>query len=107
VAWSAGGLEAIVDGVPVLVAADLGRASLLATFLDRPGARGAPLSPDGKTIAIPTHAGVIERTGTRTRLLRGAGLDGTFDEQRDCTASNDGTHVACVRAGKAWVGAWD
>jgi hypothetical protein len=107
VAWSAAGLEAIVDGVPVLVAADLGRASLLATFLDRPAALGAPLSPDGKTIVVPTHEGLIERGPARTRLLRGAGLDGTFDDQRDCAASNDGTHVACVRGGKAWVGTWD
>jgi hypothetical protein len=106
-AWTGGGLEAIVDGVPLLVGADLGRASPLASFLDTPGPAGSPLSPDGKTIVVPTHVGLVERSAARTRLLRGSALSGTFDDQRDCTVSNDGNHVACVRAGRAWVGAWE
>jgi hypothetical protein len=43
----------------------------------------------------------------RTRILRASELDATYAEQRDCAVSNDATHVACVRAGKAWVGTWD
>jgi hypothetical protein len=106
-AWTGVGLEALVDGVPLLVAADIGKASPMASFVDAPAPPGSALSPDGKTVVLPTHVGLVERSVSRTRLLRGAVLDGTYDEQRDCTVSNDGVHVACVRAGRAWVGAWD
>jgi hypothetical protein len=107
VAWGPRGLEAIVEDQPLLVAPDLARASELATFLDQPATLGAPRSPDGKTCVVPTGIGLIVRRPDRTRLLRATELDGTYGEQHDCTVSNDGTHVACVRAGKAWVGAWD
>jgi len=107
VAWGPGGLEAIVEGQPLLVAPETARASLLAAFLDSPAARGAPRSPDGKVLVASTSAGLLVRGATRARLLRAPELDGTWGEQRDCAVSNDATHVACVRAGKAWVGAWD
>jgi hypothetical protein len=106
IAWTAAGLEAFVEGVPLLVTPDLSHASALSSFLDQPSQPGAPLSPDGKTLVLPTRLGLLEKSSDRTRLLRAAALDGTYAEQRDCTVSNDGTHVACVRAGKAWVGAW-
>ena len=107
VAWGPGGLEAIVEGQPLLVAPETARASLLAAFLDSPAARGAPRSPDGKVLVASTSAGLLVRGPVRARLLRAPELDGTWAEQRDCAVSNDATHVACVRAGKAWVGAWD
>jgi hypothetical protein len=107
VAWGPGGLEAIVEGQPLLVAPETSRASLLAALVDSPATRGAPRSPDGKVLVTSTSAGLLVRSATRTRLLRAPELDGTWAEQRDCTVSNDATHVACVRAGKAWVGAWD
>jgi hypothetical protein len=96
-----------VEGQPLLVAPETARASLLAAFLDSPAARGAPRSPDGKVLVASTSAGLLVRGATRARLLRAPELDGTWGEQRDCAVSNDATHVACVRAGKAWVGAWD
>ena len=106
-AWGAGGLEAIIDGVPVLVAPDLTRASMLATFLDVPAAQGSPWSPDGKTLVVPTSVGLVVRGPSRTRLLVAPELDGAYAAQRDCTVADDGAHVACVHGGKAWVGAWD
>jgi hypothetical protein len=108
VAWGPSGLEAIVDGVPVLVAPDLAHASMLATFLGGAAtAQGSPRSPDGKTLVVPTSIGLVVRGPSRTRLLVASELDGTYGDQRDCTVANDGAHVACVRGGKAWVGAWD
>jgi hypothetical protein len=107
VAWGAGGLEAIVDGVPVLVAPDLAHASTLAAFLGGPAAQGSPRSPDGKVVVVPASVGLVVRGPSRTRLLVAPELDGTYGEQRDCTVADDGAHVACVRGGKAWVGAWD
>jgi hypothetical protein len=107
VAWGLGGLEAVVEGQPVLMAPATGQASLLATLLDSPSVPGAPRSPDGKAFVASTSAGLLVRLGARSRLLRAPELDGAWAEQRDCAVSNDATHVACVRAGKAWVGAWD
>jgi hypothetical protein len=93
-AWGPAGLEAIVEGEPVLVAPDLSRASPLA-------------SPTPKTLVVATGSGLLVRTPARSRLLRASSLDGTYPEQQGCAVSDDATHVACVHAGKAWVGAWD
>jgi hypothetical protein len=106
-AWGPMGLEAIVEGEPVLVSPDLARASSLAALFELPGARGAPLSPDGRTLVVPSAAGLLVRgASARARLLRASQLDGTYREQHDCVVSNDGAHVACMRSGKAWVGTW-
>jgi hypothetical protein len=107
VAWGAGGLEAIVEGELVLVAADLSRASSLSTFQDQKVTLGAPRSPDGKTYVVPTATGIVVRgPGGRSRTYRAAELDGTYGEQKGCAVSADGVHVACVRAGRGWVGTW-
>jgi hypothetical protein len=107
IAWGPGGLEAVVEGQPVLVVPESDRASLLAAPLDAPVAKGAPRSPDGKTLVVATSAGLLVRDATRARLLRAPELDAAWADQRDCAVSNDATHVACVRDGRAWVGSWD
>ena len=100
-AWGAGGLETIVAGEPLLIAG--GRASLAHAPLGQPTPRGSARSPDGKTFAYATSLGVLTQGTSKTRVLKAADLDGTYTEQRDCTVSDDGAHIACVRAGKAWV----
>jgi hypothetical protein len=107
VAWTAAGLEAIVESEPVLVSADLTRASPLAAPVDQPGGRGCPVSPDGKTLVVSTAAGLLVRSATRSRLLRSPELENAYRDLRDCVVSNDAARVACIRAGKAWVGTWD
>ncbi len=110
VAWGPAGLQAIVEGDPVLVSPDLAHASALAAFLDQPAVAGAPRSPDGRLLVVPTGAGLLVRGPESARVLRASELEGTYGDLRDCAASNDGGHVACVRDGKpeakAWVGAW-
>ncbi len=107
VAWGAGGLEAIVEGELVLVAGDLGHASTLATFQDQKVTLGSPRSPDGKTYVVPTGAGLVVRgPGGKSKVYRAAELDGSYGEQKGCAVSADGTHVACSRGGKGWVGSW-
>ncbi|MGH7271647.1 MAG: hypothetical protein ACREJ3_14545, partial [Polyangiaceae bacterium] len=106
VAWGPGGLEAIVEGEPVLIAQDLAHVSQLASFMDAPFTRGAPRSPDGKTYVFATGAGLLVQGPAGARLFRAPELDGTYAEQRDCAVADDGSHVACVHGGKAWVGAW-
>lgn len=107
IAWGPGGLEALVEGVPVLVAPDLSRASLLAAPLDSPPLLGGPRSPDGKVLVVPTAMGLVQRSPTRTRTLLAEELDGGTAPLRDCTTSSDGVHVACVRGERVIVGAWD
>ncbi len=106
-AWGPRGLEAIVEGEPVLIASDLSSASPLAAFLDQPATRGSPRSPDGKSDVVPTEAGLLVRGSNRARLLRAHELEATYADQHACVVSDDQTHVACIRADKAWVGQWD
>jgi hypothetical protein len=107
IAWGPGGLEALVESDPVLVSNDLNHASALASFLEQPAVPGSPRSPNGKTYVVPTGVGFLVLGAPRTRLLRSAELDGTYAEQRDCVISDDATHIACARNGRAWVGTWD
>jgi hypothetical protein len=107
IAWGSAGIEAIVDGEPISISPDLARASLLAGFLGQPVTPGAPRSPDGAALVVPTGAGLLVRSAGRARLLRATELDATYIEQRDCAVSNDATRVACVRGSKAWVGTWE
>lgn len=107
IAWGPRGLEAIVEGELLLVAPDLSRATLLPAPLDSPALLGSPCSADGKSLVVPTSAGLLVRGSSRSRLLRAADLEASYAQLRDCTVSNDDTHVACVRGDKAWVGAWD
>jgi hypothetical protein len=108
IAWGPRGIEAIVDGEPVLVSPDFTRAHALAAMLDQPYTPGAPRSPNGKTLVVPTTLGLlVRRTGERKRRACSPELDGTYAQQRGCTVNDDATRVACVHAGKAWVGTWD
>jgi hypothetical protein len=106
IAWGPAGLEALVEGEPVLVSPDLGRASLLASFLDTTPAFGSPRSPDGKTYVLATRVGLAVRGPAGAHILRARALDGMYGEQTDCTVDDAGLHVACVHDGKAWVGGW-
>jgi len=106
IAWGARGLEAIVAGEPLLFAPDLSRATLAVASLDQPVTAGAPRSPNGKVLVVPTSQGILTR-GSRARLLRARELEGGYLELRDCVVSDDATRVACVRGGRAFVGIWD
>lgn len=107
IGWGPRGLEALVEGELVLIAPDLSNATVLAALIEEPPASGSPRSPDGKTFVVPTAFGFLVREGARARLLRASELEGTYGEQHDCVVSSDSTHVACVRAGRVWVGTWD
>jgi hypothetical protein len=107
IAWGPRGLEAIVEGEPVLIGTDLANATPLTAFLDQPAARGSPRSPDGRSYVVPTSAGLLVRGPGGARLYRARELNDSYAEQRGCVVSDDETHVACLRGDRAWVGAWD
>lgn len=106
IAWGARGLQAIVAGEPLLVAADLARATPVTTMLEEPVTPGAPRSPNGKVWVVTTPQGLVIR-GQKTRIYRGKELDGGYAELRDCAVSDDATRVACVRGGRAYIGTWE
>jgi hypothetical protein len=106
IAWGALGLEVIASGFPVLIAPDLSRSAPGAQPLAQPVTPGAPRSPDGKTLIVPTTEGILV-LGARARLLRAKELVGAYNELYDCVVSDDATRVACVRGGRAFVGIWE
>ncbi len=106
VAWGALGLEVIASGFPLLVSPDLSRAVPLAQRLGQPTTSGAPRSPDGKTLVVPTTEGILV-LGSRARLFRAKELEGAYGELYDCTVSDDAARVACIRGGSAFVGIWE
>ena len=105
VAWGASGLEADVAGQPLLFSSDGKRATPLVQWLGQPVTLGAPRSPDGKTVVVPTTLGIVVR-GEKSRIFRAKELDHGYSELRDCVVSDDGARVACVRGGRAFVGVW-
>jgi hypothetical protein len=105
IAWGPLGLELVVGGFPVVVAADLGNAAPLVAPLGQPVTLGAPRSPDGRTLVVPVTEGILVM-GARSRLLRAKELEGAYGELYDCAVSDDGARVACARGGRAFVGVW-
>jgi hypothetical protein len=103
--WGPLGLEAITLGFPVLISPDLTRAVPLERPLDLPTSPGAPRSPDGQTLIVPTLEGMLVM-GLRPRLFRAKELDGAYSELYDCAVSDDAARVACIRGGRAFVGVW-
>jgi hypothetical protein len=105
VAWGPGGLELIVAGEPVLVAPSGTTASTLFQGLGQAVTPGAPRSPDGSVLVVPTSQGIAVHA-EKTRLLRAKELDHGYGELRDCAVSDDASRIACVRGGVAFVGVW-
>jgi hypothetical protein len=101
------GIEALVEGEPILIPSDLGRGAILPGFLGQPVTLGSPRSPDGAVLVVATGAGILVKRAAHARLFQARELDGAYADQHDCAVSDDAARVACVRAGKAWVGTWD
>jgi hypothetical protein len=106
IAWGASGLEALIAHQPISFSPDLKQASAIAKLVTQTGPHGSPLSPDGRSLAVPTSLGLVVVQGDKSRLFRAPELDGGYAELRDCTVSNDAQRVACVRGGRAFVGIW-
>lgn len=105
--WGARGLEAIVEGQPVLVERfgdpAGARATLLPALLDeRTIALGAPRSPNGKGLAVPLVDAVFVRSDRGPARYRGAGLE-PYASLRSCVVSDDGASLACEKDGKVLV----
>lgn len=98
VGWGPRGLLFFAAGEPVLVDPKLTKATLLAEPIDGGWVRGGPRSPDGKTVALATSAGVIVRGPGGTLRVRGPGFS---DDVRNCTVNDDASALACLVGGRA------
>jgi hypothetical protein len=105
VAWGPAGLELIVAGAPVLIVPGATKGATLLQPMSQPVIPGAPRSPDGAVLVVPTTPGILVH-GAKTRLYRAKELEHGYGELRDCTVSDDALRVACVRGGVAFVGIW-
>jgi hypothetical protein len=98
VGWGPRGLSLFAAGEPVLFDPKLTKASLLTEPVEGPWVRGGPRSPDGKTIALATSAGVIVHGPSGTSRVRGPGF---ADDVRACTVNDGASALACLVGGRA------
>jgi len=112
VAWGPSGLYALVDHEPVIVPLELTTASGARSSgtVPAPGSRvegafvqGSPRSPNGAFLVTATRFGVVRRedaTGGNA-FVRAKELEGLYGSLRECTISDSGARLACIREGKA------
>ena len=98
IGWGPRGLSLFAAGEPVLFDPKLTKASLLSELVEAPWVRGGPRSPDGKSVALATSAGVIVRGPSGTSRVRGSGF---ADDLRACTVNDDASAIACLVGGRA------
>jgi hypothetical protein len=112
VAWGGSGLYTLVAHEPVWVPAAVTTASgARATgTLPPPGAAaegpfvlGAPRSPNGSWLVVPTRFGVLRRESGVGTLVRVKELEGLYPTLRECAISDGGGKLACIRETKVVV----
>jgi len=101
IAWSARGLEAIVAGVPVLIRPESSVAAILASPTGEMPPLGSPRSPGGRAFAVATSAGVLVKAARAVRV-KAPELE-PYEDVRQCTTTDDGSRIACVKRGKVVV----
>ena len=111
VSWGGGGLFTLVEHEPVIIPGELvtpsgarssGTTPAPGTHVDGPVTLGAPRSPSGSYLVVPTRFGLVRRdeTGGPTLLVRAKDIEGLYGSLRECAIGDDGAHLACVREGK-------
>jgi hypothetical protein len=114
VAWGASGLYTLVEHAPVIIPSELvtatggkatGTLPAPASKPDGAYVLGAPRSPGGTWLVVPTRFGIVRRDDSGavpvTTLVRTRELEGLYPTLHECAISDDGLHLACVREGKA------
>lgn len=105
IAWGTRGLEALVAGQPLLVRPEASAASVMASPLGEMPPFGSPRSAGGRAMAIATKDGVLVKT-TKSARYRAADLE-PYTDLRQCTTTDDGARIACVKRGRVVIGTFD
>lgn len=112
VAWGGSGLYALVSHEPVIIPASVttesgarATGSLPAPNapVSGPFVSGAPRSPNGSWLVVPTRFGVLRRddsAGGASSLVRTKELEGLYLSLRECAIADGGGRIACVRETK-------
>jgi hypothetical protein len=105
IAWGPRGLEALVAGQPLLLRPEATAATVMASPLGEMPPFGSPRSAGGRAMAIATRDGVLVKT-TRSARYKAPELE-PYTELRQCTTTDDGARIACVKRGRVVVGTFD
>ncbi len=105
IAWGTRGLEALVAGRPLLMRPEVSSASVMASPLGEMPPFGSPRSAGGRAMAIATREGVLVKT-TRAARYRAPELE-PYADLRQCTTTDDGARIACVKRGRVIIGTYD
>jgi hypothetical protein len=106
IGWSDAGLLASIDGELAYVPKTIGGPGSALAYdagMTTTPVRGGPRSPNGAYLVLPSRLGLLRReesTGAFVRVTQPA-LEGVYAALRECTVSNDGNRIACVRDGRA------
>ena len=105
IAWGARGLEALVAGQPLLVRPEVSSATVMASPLGEMPPFGSPRSAGGRAMAVATSQGVLVKA-TKAARYRSPELE-PYADLRQCTTTNDASHIACVKRGRVVIAAFD
>ncbi len=95
-AWTKAGLELLVEGIPLTVAAD-GKRIKPARLAAQPGVRAGARSPDGTALVIETAEGVaVVPDLAKPQLWRVKGSPDAHLRLHDCVVAPRAAAVACV-----------
>lgn len=112
VAWGPSGLYTLVAHEPVLIPATVTSptGSRATGTLPPPGARvegafvlGAPRSPNGAWLVVPTRFGVLRREEGIGTLVRVKELEGLYAALKECAIADAGAKLACIRDTKVVI----
>jgi hypothetical protein len=101
------GLYALVAHEPVMIPALTRTATPLApaAHVAGPFVQGAPRSPDGTWLVVPTRFGLLRRddSASKTSMVRVKELEGLYLQLRECAIADGGNKLACVRETKVVI----
>jgi len=104
VAWMENGLFTLVAHEPVIIPALTRTASPLApaTKVTGPFVQGAPRSPNGAWLVVPTRFGLFRQGdgSPPASLVRVKDLEGLYLQLRECAIADGGLKLACIRENK-------
>lgn len=115
VAWGPSGLYTLVAHEPVLIPATVVTESgaRVTGTIPVPNApvqgafvQGAPRSPNGAWLVVPTRFGLLRRddsAGGASSYVRVKELEGLYPSLRECAIADGGGRLACVRENKVVV----
>ncbi|MBX7197032.1 MAG: hypothetical protein K1X94_33595 [Sandaracinaceae bacterium] len=115
VAWGPSGLYTLVAHEPVWIPATVvtdsgARAS--GTIpppnapVQGPFVQGAPRSPNGSFLVVPSRFGLVRRddsAGGRSTYVRVKELEGLYPSLKECAIADGGQRIACVRENKVVI----